>query len=393
MRKLATGVTASLSAALAVLSMSGTATAATTWTINPNCSTVTGPGGLSYTKDDGATIKPTTNAATPITYTVGLAALDTANTLVAVQEKTIQSPYSTTQTVYRSTNAGCTWTSVGVLPEGWFVKVTAAKGGRAYLWSDSGSAGLYRMTGTTITPLTDPTLAEPTPDGQVGHVGLGVDPANGLHVLLAGYDGKVWESFNGGNSWTKRGNGLPGQSFYDVSWDPKNLYHGVAGLGTVGTFYTYDGGQTWSQWTGSGIDLTPADQWGVNILSVAVSPADGNVVYAEGIDVGQYEAQHPSQGRHLWRSNDGGQTWAAVFDQNAEVTLYNGNPLFPHPTDANTLYFTYGTNFSAYGSDLYKYSHTSGTVTKTHNTFHDIDAVAFNPLNANTLYLGLAVEP
>lgn len=63
-----------------------------------------------------------------------------------------------------------------------------------------------------------------------------------------------------------------------------------------------------------------------------------------------------------------------------------------HPTNPNVLYFSYGTSFGGYGADLYRYDDATGRVTKTHNAYHGIPSIAFNPADPATMYLGLALE-
>lgn len=69
------------------------------------------------------------------------------------------------------------------------------------------------------------------------------------------------------------------------------------------------------------------------------------------------------------------------------LTLTNGCPLVPHPTNKDVVYFEFGTYFSGYGTDLYKYDGTS--VTKTHNSYNDMLAFAFNPSDPSLMYLGI----
>ncbi|MEV6524653.1 hypothetical protein AB0M43_22100 [Longispora sp. NPDC051575] len=384
MRKLITGFAAALTVTAAALAQSSVATAAPAWT-NPTCATVTGASGVTYTKNAGATLTPTAATSIPITYTFGLAALDTANTLIATREYTDPATLAQTNTVLRSTNAGCSWSTIATLPTGWFLRATAAKGGRAYLWSDSGTHGIYRVTGTTVTTITDPTTD--------GITGLNVDPLNGLHVELADNAGQLFESYNGGATWTTTGSTPPGVNPYDVydtAIDPKNPTHAVVGTSGKGSFVTFDGGGSWTASTG--LDLTPGGL-GVNAFTLAVSPANSSVVYAMGLDIDEADAHVPGNGRHLYRSTDGGLTFAPIVTGSSAIILTNGVSLWPSPVNANELWFEYGSNFQAYGTDLFKYSATTGLVTKTHNAEHGITSLAFNPTYPGTMYLGLAKEP
>ncbi|WP_018353455.1 WD40/YVTN/BNR-like repeat-containing protein [Longispora albida] len=392
MRKLVPGLAAAVTATVAALSFGGPATAATSWTIDPSCATVTGPASLTYTKNAGATLTPTTVHGAPITYTSGLTALDSANTLLSVQAVTASG--TTTRTVYRSTDAGCTWTAIGTLPTGQTVKATAGKGGYGYLWSQPGGTGVYRVAGTTVTQVTDPTVTEPATDGSQGFAGFGTDPANGLHVFASRTDGQVLESADGGVTWAKRGTPIATDLVYQVSFDPANPLHAVAGSARDGVFTTFDGGLNWARY--SNIDQTnhPGSAYGVNVFRVAISPANPNLVWATGLDLSQMTAD-TDQGRHVYRSLDGGRTFEPLIHHNDTpgVFLTNSIPLYPHATDPSVVYFAYGDNYLGYGTDVWKYNGVTGELVKTHNPFHGLEAVAFSPVNPSTVYFGLAIEP
>ncbi|WP_018353196.1 sialidase family protein [Longispora albida] len=383
MRKLITGFAAALTVTAVALAPSGVATAAPLWN-NPTCSTITGTSGITYTKNAGATLTPTATSSVPITYTWGLVALDVANTLIATREYTDPVTLVQTSTVLRSTNAGCSWSTIATLPGGWIIKAVAGKGGRAYLYSDSGTHGIYRVSGTTVTA-----LADPTTDGITG---LGVDPSDGLHVMLGDNAGQLFESYNGGASWTITGSTPPGVNAYDVydtAIDPKNPWHAVVGTGK-GAFVTYDGGGSWTSSTG--LDLTPGG-FGATVMTVVGSPYNSNVFYAMAIDIDQADAHTNGNGRHLYRSTNGGQSFTPIVESSASVLLTNGLQLWPSASNSTDLWFVYGTPYNAYGTDLFKYSASTGQVTKTHNNEHEITAIAFNPTYPGTMYLGLAKEP
>ncbi len=355
------------------------------WT-EPTCATVDSPGSLTYTNDEGATLKPTSTAMTPTTYAFGLSALDTPNTLVAVQEYSKPGGGPVEPTVLRSTDAGCHWTTIGALKDGWVLETVAAPGGRTYLWPAGSGENLYLVTGTTITP-------RPIPAGIAGRMaGFGVDRRNGSVVRFVDTAGQTYVSTDAGRTWTKRGVPIGGEySLYRAAFDPADLNHVVVGTGSNGAYVTFDGGVTWTQ--SSGLDLTPAGRLGVNVFTAAVSPANRNVVYAMGLDIDQADAHDPSDGRHLYRSTDGGRTFAPIVDQNPDVTLPNGPLLAPSPVDPGVLYFVFGMNYGGYGTDLYKWTAATGQVTKTHNAYDEISSIAFNPAHPNVMYLGLASEP
>ncbi|QRK12931.1 exo-alpha-sialidase [Archangium violaceum] len=321
----------------------------------PSCSHITGTNAITFTRDEGATLA-STGTLTGTVSTPGLVALDTANTLLAVHANSL----------LRSTDAGCTWNTVGTVHSG--LTLTAATGGRAYAWAENGSS-LYRIDGSTLTALTSP---------AANILGLGVDAANGSHVRVGDRRGQLYESFNGGASWTAIGVAPVSEDFvlgYTVAFDPANLNHVLYGLAGQGAFVSTNGGSTWTQV--KGLSTTRA-----NGFTIAVSPANGQIVWLVGMDL-------ETSTRKLYRSADGGQTFAPVVVESENVSLTNGVLVAPHPKDAQVIYFEFGTYYQDYGTDIYKYNHATGVVTQTHNANDDVSSIAFSPADPSVMYFGL----
>jgi hypothetical protein len=339
----------------------------------PACRRIVGTSGVTFTSDDGATLASTTLRLRGTTSTLGLAALDVPNVLLAVQDRTL----------LRSANAGCRWTSLGDIPsvsDGFPLFLTAAPGGRAYAWADN-RPDLARVDGTVVTPLRAPVASI---------IGLAADGTNGDVVRLAGDDGTVWESTDGGGRWSQM-MALPSDAgvlfAYRAAFDPSNLDHIVFGTAVAGAFVTHDGGKNWT--TSAGFNPTGGS---ANVFQVIFSPADPRVVWAMGLNFAEYDAGDPSEGKHIYRSTDGGDTFTAVVTKSADVTLVNGPVMAAHPTDADVLYFVFGTGFANYGTDLFRYDAATATLTHTHNAYDGVDAIAFNPTDPSFLYLGLTQE-
>jgi len=110
-----------------------------------------------------------------------------------------------------------------------------------------------------------------------------VNPENSDH-LIAGDDGGVWYSYDGGNAWWK-GNNLPISQFYHVSVDQADPYHVFGGLQDNSVWMgdsQYPGGITNGRWE---------NLFGGDGFWVFPDPADPNYVYAE------------SQGGYIGRVN------------------------------------------------------------------------------------------
>ena len=330
------------------------------WT-PPMCESVAGTAAITFTRDEGKTLAPTDGELHGVAYTYGLVALDTPNTLVAENAGRI----------LRSTDAGCSWTEIGTVDRTPLV-LTAAEGGRAYAWSDNGNT-LYRIDDAGVTPLVSPVDSI---------VGLAADPQDGTHVRLGDGFGIVWESTTGGDGrWATIGaQPVENPLIYRVAFDPNDLDHVLVGTATEGALVSEDGGATWRQATGFSKEGNRA-----NVFNLVVSPANANIVWAMGLDLAD-------DVRHIYRSKDGGRTFKRVLDENRRVTLINGPVMAAHPTKPNVLYFVFGTYFQGYGTDIYKYDARKKKVTKTHNSYHDVSSIAFNPADPSVMYLGLTVE-
>jgi hypothetical protein len=81
-----------------------------------------------------------------------------------------------------------------------------------------------------------------------------------------------------------------------------------------------------------------------------------------------------------------------VIDE-SDADLINGNPLFAHPEDPDVLYFSFGSNFGDYGTDVYRYDHGTGDLTLTHNMWHEVAAITFMPGDPSVMWFGLSIEP
>jgi hypothetical protein len=232
--------------------------------------------------------------------------------------------------------------------------------------------------GWTITTLDSPT------DGENGIVGLAVDAGDPDHVRLGDALGRLWDSTDAGVTWEALGLPAidPGGLAYRAVFDPQDLDHALFGLMVAGVRVTTDAGGAWAGATGFGAG-------NANGFSLAMSSAKPGLVWAEAFDLAEPDE---AVARHIYRSDDGGASFTPVVDSD-EATLYNGNPLFPHPTNPDLLYFVFGSNYAGYGTDVHRYDHATGDITITHNMWHDVAAIEFLPGDPGVMYFGLTIEP
>lgn len=332
----------------------------------PKCDHVTGTGAVTFSADLGATLAPMDQVIKPVHYTFGLVALGKPGAMLA----------GSGAKLLASDDAGCSWHEIGAAGGGNTpaVRLRAAGDTRAYAFGDNDSV-LLRVDDEVITKLASPA-------GQEGIIGVGVDPGDPDHVRIGDTAGRLWDSSDAGAKWSQIGVPAFADSLgYRVAFDPADIDHVLFGALAAGVLVTDNGGKDWSSATGLG----PGAANGFNLV---VSPADGEVVWVEGLDLADPNEQ---TSRHIWRSEDGGMSFTPVVNAD-DATLYNGNHMFAHPTDANVLYFVFGSNFGNYGTDLFRYDHADAKISLTHNKWHDT-VIEFLPGDPSFIYLGLSIEP
>ncbi|MGB6688245.1 MAG: IPT/TIG domain-containing protein [Terracidiphilus sp.] len=142
---------------------------------------------------------------------------------------------------------------------------------------------------------------------------LAIDPANPRIVYMGGAEGGVWKSTNGGETWTPIGDTQVTLAIGAIAIDPNNSNTVYAATGeenfAIDSYYgagilkSTNGGETWTQLPGGFTGVPCGGDW---IGGIAIQPGDSKVVLAavESCYYGQ---------AGIYRSADGGQTWAAVY--------------------------------------------------------------------------------
>ncbi len=235
-----------------------------------------------------------------VSYSIGHLAIDPQNPLtvwVGTGENNSQRSVGYGDGVYKSTDGGKNWTNVGLKTSAHIgaILIDPRKSDVAYvaatgpLWSAGGERGVYKTIdgGKTWTQVLKP-------DNEwTGAQSMVMDPRN-PEVLYASTHQRArrqWGFINGG----------PGSSLYK----------------------TTDGGATWVKIT-KGL---PNEELGK--IGLAVSPADGNVVYAV------VEAQNRAGG--LYRSLDAGQNWERMSGWQPTSPMYY-QKLYADPKNPDRIY-------------------------------------------------------
>jgi hypothetical protein len=323
---------------------------------------VTGTAAVTFTHDSGATLAASAEEKAPVAYTYGLASMaDEPDTLVAWHGDDL----------LISTNAGCSWRVAATIKDSPFPpKLEAAQGGRVYAWSEN-RGWMLRYDARGVEMLRAP--------GEI--IGVAADPANGERVRAGDNHGRIWESMDGGVSWTQIGSldGIP-YTFYRFAFSPSDLDHVVVGTLANGASVSRDGGRNW----------TPAAGFkdGTNVFNVVFSPAAPMRVWTMGLEPGSDLWR-----RHIYLSDDGGLTYRAVVHNSETLTLVNGPVMAADPRNEDVLYFIFGTRVFDYGTDIFRYNASTdiGTVAH-HDEIDDVNAIAFSRKDPGVIYFGLEME-
>jgi photosystem II stability/assembly factor-like uncharacterized protein len=250
---------------------------------NPNIYYVgAASGGIFKSTDGGVHWDPIFDAQ-PVSSigSLAVAASDTNIIWAGTGESFIRSHISVGDGIYRSADAGKTWTPMGL-----------------------------EKTGRIGDVLIDPRNPDIVLACSLGHA-YGPQPERG-----------VFRTANGGKNWEKVLFVDESTGCSDMAMDPNNSRVLFAGMWQLeihtwgrtsggpgsGLFKSTDGGVTWKRLEGHGLPKSP-----VGRIAVRVAPRDSNRVYAlietgDGVPFGN----NPPQSGQLWRSDDGGENWQLV---------------------------------------------------------------------------------
>lgn len=233
----------------------------TQWTL-PQCQSMGLPW-LRYVERDGTTHGSAVDRkyAEP-RHISGLAAGAPANTLWAFDE---------TGMIHRSGDAGCTWSEVAsvpeVLAEEAYAEFAPRHADRVYIYTTARpiarATSIVRLTGATVE-----TFKAPEPGGFIA---IEVSPYDSLHLRAIGRTGTAWVSNDGAATWTPLG--MPALFINFVraaAFNPRNFDHILMGTRSQGLWESHDGGRSWTLKAFAGKEVE----------GVAFAPSNPEVIYA-----------------------------------------------------------------------------------------------------------------
>lgn len=282
-------------------------------------------GGVFKTIDGGANWKPIFDKQPYLN--IGDIELDPSNPntiYVATGDPNIGYYSSVGDGVWKSTDAGATWTNIGlknqriisrfeVNPKNNQIMYAAAMG---MSFQKNKDRGLYKTIdgGTTWTQklfVSDSTgvcdfMMDPQNPNVIYASTWDRVRSNNTNIV-AGEGAAVYKSSNGGDTWTKLGTGLPSGRFSrtGITMFEKNpnilfaVFVADKTFNHEGIYRSKNAGATWEKLPNNpddtGLPANALGGFGWYFAQIRVNPNDANDIYLLGVD--------------LWRTKDGGTTW------------------------------------------------------------------------------------
>ena len=266
-------------------------------------------GGVWKTTDAGATWTPLTDAQASLNH--GAVEIDRSFPETVYAATGEYTTGSSGTGLLRSLDGGATWsllsTQTGTNCSGLAVVPGTAANLPAAIHV-TGASGYRRSTNggsTWFAPITSSCSS------------LAVDPANPQRVFVAVSGSGIRRSTNGGTSFTALAGGLPASGFSRIviamaRSNPQVLYAAFVNSSTsglLGFYRTADGGDTWSQLTGTP-DFPRPQGW--YDLSVGVDPANPDHVFCGGVSPAYATAG-------VIETLNGGATWTEISASGGQI--------------------------------------------------------------------------
>lgn len=207
-----------------------------------------------------------------------------------------------------------------------------------------GSTGQWTQLGPVVRPVPN---GQPTGMGRVNAIGFDPNPLNNQIIYAGTPQGGLWKTTNRGTSWTALTDQLPSLGVSTIAVDYSNSNRIYIGTGDrdaddsqgAGIWKSNDGGLTWAQ-SSAGIG-------NVKVAKILINPNDSSTLIA-------------ATENGIWRSTDFGATWIAsnlrgifikdmVFNPaNPNIVYATGNGTFIKSTDNGRTWSSSATGIAAH---------------------------------------------
>ncbi|MGR3218908.1 MAG: VPS10 domain-containing protein, partial [Candidatus Anammoxibacter sp.] len=201
---------------------------------------------------------------------------------------------------------------------------------------------------------------------------IAIDPTNADIIYAGTNGGKIFKSFDNGEIWQEKSDGLDGDSINVIAIDPINpaiLYAGAS----ESLYKSEDAGESWKT------EANFINNNGIGINSLVIDPLDTDIIY-----VG-------SEGFGMLKSVDGGKTWNTI-NNGLDFHAVREDSLVINPVDPNILYAVVGP-INGTEQSIFKTTNGGQKWEEVNNgLFKDVQGLAIDPDNPDTLYAGTLFE-
>jgi hypothetical protein len=192
--------------------------------------------------------------------------------------------YAARTTLWKSTNLGTSWTTLGSIPgsasEG-VIEFAIAPSNNQVIYAIHGTTGVYKTTngGTSWTAFN---TGLPVASAQAEYIAIDPTDANNAWVVFSGYSAgnKVFVTTNGGTSWTNVSSNLPNLPANCIVYEPGTSDRIYVGM-DVGVYYKDNSTTTWTLYN-TGLPNTPTHD-------LEISPANPTKLRAATYGRGVYQ--------------------------------------------------------------------------------------------------------
>jgi hypothetical protein len=191
-----------------------------------------------------------------------------------------------------------------------------------------------------------PLTANGNASGRI--TGIAVDPTDSTHIYVAAAGGGVWQTTDGGTTYTPLTDTQASLAMGAIAIAPSNRLKIYAGTGEAnnsadsnfgaGILVSNDGGTSWSLSTGPGSVFARRA-----IAKISVHPTDPNTAYAAVNDFA--ENGLCCSGTGIYKTADGGVTWTNVTSASFD-SLFPWSDVVVDPNNPSIVYAAHGDIFA-----------------------------------------------